>query len=207
VEVTLDGEPFAEWLDGRSLQVNPGLHEFVFHTDDGTTVSEKVMILQGDRNRRIAASVPSKKSQAASSVTQAASTHQDESDARSSQTPVPKAAPSSHGGHALSWVLGGVSVLGGGGFVLLSAWGKKDNDLLRQCAPNCQQASVDRVKQRYLTADISLGVGAAALSGALLSYALSGSRSERPAHDESAYSVDVHPTAGTGAVASFKGAF
>jgi hypothetical protein len=220
VEVTLDGKPFAEWLDGRSLQVDPGLHEFVFHTDDGATVSEKVMIVQGDRNRRIAVSVPSKESQAASSVTQAAppttaSTHEDEGDkpdrhvvrtARSSQTPPRKAASSSHG-HAVSWVLSGVSVLGGGGFVLLSAWGKKDNDLLRQCAPSCQQASVDRVKQRYLAADVSLGVGAVALSSALLIYALSGSSSEQPARNESAYSLDVHPTTGAGAVASLKGSF
>jgi len=221
VEVTLDGEPFAEWLDGRSLQVDPGLHEFVFHTDDGVTVSEKVMILQGDRNRRIAASVPSKESQVASIVTQVArpkagSTHEDGSDmpdqhvartARSSQTPPRRPAPSSHGGHAFSWVLGGVSVLGGGGFVLLSTWGKKDNELLRQCAPNCQQASVDSVKQRYLAADVSLGVGAAALGSALLIYALSGSSSEQPARNENAYSVDVHPTSGTGAVASLKGSF
>jgi hypothetical protein len=214
VEVTLDGEPFAEWLDGRSLQVNPGLHEFVFHMDDGLTVSEKVMILQGDRNRRIAASVPNKESNVAEvAPPTAASTHEDASDkpkrhlvrtARSSQTAPKEPAQSSH---ALSWVLGGVSALGGGGFVLLSAWGKKDNDLLQRCAPSCQQASVDRVKQRYLAADVSLGVGAVALSSALLIYALSGSSSERPARNESAYSLDVHPTTGAGALASFKGSF
>jgi hypothetical protein len=97
--------------------------------------------------------------------------------------------------------------LGAGGFVLLSAWGKKDNDLLKQCAPNCRQGSVDRVKERYLAADVSLGVGAAALTSALLIYALSGSRSETPAHHESAYSVDVHPTTGAGALANLKGSF
>ena len=98
-------------------------------------------------------------------------------------------------------------MLGGAGFVLLSAWGKKDNELLRQCAPSCQQASVDRVKQRYLAADVSLGVGAAAFSSALLIYALSGSNGEQPARNEKAYSLDVHPTTGTGAVASLKGSF
>ena len=220
VEVTLDGEPFAQWLDGRSLQVNPGLHEFVFHMDDGATVSKKVMILQGDRNRRIAASVPSKDSQAASSAPEAAAsaaaaTHEDKSEApephfvrtaNAPPTPPRKTAPASHG-HTASWVLGGVSVLGAGGFVLLSAWGKKDNDLLKQCAPNCRQSSVDRVKERYLAADVSLGVGAAALTSALLIYALSGPRSEAPAHHESAYSVDVHPTTGAGALANFKGSF
>jgi len=220
VEVTLDGEPFVARLDGHSLQVNPGLHEFVFRTDDGVAVSEKVMILQGDRNRRIAASIPSKESQGTSSVSpvarpSAASAHEDRSEppephlvrpAKSAQPPPRKTAPSADG-HAVSWALGGVSVLGAGGFVLLSAWGKKDNDLLQQCAPSCQQASVDRVKQRYLAADVSLGVGAAALSGALLIYALSGSHSERPARSASAYSMDVHPTTGTGAVASLKGAF
>jgi hypothetical protein len=220
VKVTLDGEPFVERLDGHSLQVNPGFHEFVFTTDDGVAVSEKVMILQGDRNRRIAALVPSNEAQSGSNVTavgrpNAASAHESTSDApephvvptrSSAQVPPRKASPPSDG-HAASWVLGGISALGAGGFVLLSSWGKKDNDLLQQCAPNCQQASVDRVKQRYLAADVSLGVGAAALSGALLLYALSGSHSERPAQSASAYSMDVHPTTGTGAVASLKGAF
>jgi hypothetical protein len=216
VQVTLDGEPFCSSLDGRALQVDPGMHEFVFTTDKGLTATEKVLILQGDRNRRIGVSLgkhretadvgdPALPAEGAQDKTAGeAAPEADHHPSNAPAEPPAEAAPKK-GVPALSWVLGGVGVLGGGGYVLLSTWGKKDNEALRQCAPSCAQSSVDRVKQRYLAADISLGVGVAALGSALVVYALRGPREESvPA--QQAYAVDVHPTT-AGAVASFSGSF
>jgi hypothetical protein len=228
VQVTLDGEPFASGLDGRSLQVDPGPHEFVFTTKNGVLATEKVLILQGDRNRRILASLPRKpRAEADADValpTETETTHDEATDLAphaltrqpsSAPTEPPKEEPHSKGVPALSWVLGGVAVLGGGSYAVFSSWGKKDNQVLQeQCAPACQQSSVDRVKQRFLVADISLGVGVAALGGAFLAYALRGS-SEEPSPEmrqagkrpeRAALAVDVHPTQ-AGAVASFSGSF
>jgi hypothetical protein len=226
VEVTLDGEPFASGLDGRSLQVDPGPHEFVFSTKNGVLATEKVLILQGDRNRRILASLPRKPRADADAALPAETetTHDDATDGAPHDltrglnrelTEPPNETAHSNGVPALSWVLGGVAVLGGGGYAVFSTWGKKDNQVLQeQCAPACQQSSVDRVKQRFLVADISLGVGAAALGGALLAYALRGS-SEEPSPEtrqagkrpeRAAYAVDVHATQ-AGAVASLSGSF
>lgn len=217
VQVTLDGQPFASSLDGRALQVDPGMHEFTFTTQSGTSVTEKALIMQGDRNRRIAVTMPSKHPAADSAPLVEAEPEAGHADATEAPAPAtadhasasrepPNPAAPPKGVPALSWLLSGVGVLGGAGYVVFSSWGKKDNDALRrQCAPNCDPASVSQVKQRYLMADISLGVGIAGLGGAILVYALRGSTEEATA-TQKAYSVGVHPTR-SGAVASFSGAF
>ena len=49
------------------------------------------------------------------------------------------------------------------GYGVLTVWGRGDNDQLAKCTPNCPQASVDHIHNLYLAADISLGVGVAAV--------------------------------------------
>jgi hypothetical protein len=191
----------------------------VFTTDRGLSATEKVLILQGERNRRLAVTLPGKHHEEAEAKDEAEAAEADPSHDETTDEPSPKRAhrPSrapteppaeaahSEGVPALSWVLGGVGLLAGGGYVLFSTWGRKDDQILQQrCAPTCQQSSVDHVEQRYLVADISLGVGVAALGSALLVYALRGSTEE--SHGQQAYAVEVHPTA-TGALASVTGSF
>jgi hypothetical protein len=204
VKVTMDGESLTSRLDGRALPVDPGFHEFVFTSEDGISVTKKLMILQGQHNRPVMVSLKSPAGKPAP-VAQTGD-YAPASGERTDTTAPPE--PKQQGSRsvpAISWVLGGVSALGGAGYVVFSRWGKKDNDMLRQCAPACQQSSVDHVKQRYLVADVSLGVGIAALSGAILAYALN-KPSKEVSPDQQAYRVVVHPTT-AGAVASFSGAF
>jgi hypothetical protein len=62
VEVKMDGEVLTSHLDGHALRVDPGAHEFAFSTANaGVFSTQKLMILQGQRNRQIAASLPSPK--------------------------------------------------------------------------------------------------------------------------------------------------
>ena len=236
VRVTVDGDALVSRIDGRSVRVDPGMHEFVFHGADGVTVSEKVMVLQGDHNRRIGVSLaPPKSAKAPVALPVAvpvveppavAPKDTAEPGVGAEAVPTPKltqhreapaepvpAAParesSSKGIPVASWVLGGVGVLGVGGFILLSANGRSDNNSLAQscgATGSCQQSSVDHIKRNYVIADVSLGVGIAALGGAVLAYALSGpSQKERPA-EEQAYRVHVQPTH-SGAVAAISGSF
>jgi hypothetical protein len=53
VQVTMDGEVLTSRLDGRALPVDPGLHEFSFSIDGGVIATQKVMIVQGQRNQPI----------------------------------------------------------------------------------------------------------------------------------------------------------
>jgi hypothetical protein len=216
VKVTLDGESFLPRIDGRSLRVNPGMHEFVFTGSDGVSATEKVMVLQGDRNRRIAVTLSGKHAEKAKPVEAPV----DEPEAkpirksRPEPEPEPETAPTtqesrSKGIPAGSWVLGGLSAVGVGGFVLFSHWGRKTNDTLsKSCGAtgSCQQASVDHVKRDYLLADISLGAGVAALAGAVLAYAVSGPSKREHTPEQQAYRVNVQPTP-SGAVASLSGSF
>jgi hypothetical protein len=52
VRVTVDGQPFADKLDGSGLQVDPGEHRFAFDDADGHTHAERTVVVhEGDRNR------------------------------------------------------------------------------------------------------------------------------------------------------------
>ena len=109
---------------------------------------------------------------------------------------------------ATSWVLTGVGAIGLGGGLLFNTWGRRDNDLLAKTCGKvnaCLQSSVNHVKRNYVIADISAGVGVAALAGEVLTYAFSGPSKETLAAQQ-AYRVNVEPVH-SGAVASVSGSF
>jgi hypothetical protein len=62
------------------------------------------------------------------------------------------------------YLLAGVGLAGLGGAALLTYWGRKDNQLLSSCSPNCSKKSVDHIKGLYLASNIAAGVGAVALA-------------------------------------------
>ena len=106
----------------------------------------------------------------------------------------------------LPFVIGGVGLAGLGVGALLTVWGRKDNDSLAQCTPNCPLDSVDHINRLYTIADISYGVGAAALGVSAILFATSGSTAKEKAPAKSAYMVDVKPTP-NGAFATVSGRF
>ncbi len=57
VEVQVDGERLASSLDGHSFIMNPGPHEFSFSKDGHIFATQSLLIVQGQRNRLIAASL------------------------------------------------------------------------------------------------------------------------------------------------------
>jgi len=109
--------------------------------------------------------------------------------------------------HALAYSLTGIGVAGLAGFGLITYWGRKDNDLLGACTPNCAQSSEDHIKRLYLIADVSLGVGVAALAGAYWAFAHArGESLKEESATEAAYMFGVQPTA-AGAVGTVSGTF
>jgi hypothetical protein len=228
VEVKMDGEVLTAQIDGRALPIDPGLHEFSFSTDAGVFSTQKLMILQGQRNRLISASLhapgrPARKKKAVYAA--ADDPFAAESTARSraaavgdgaaaGETPgldlVAHGAPVRSGPSKVTYVLGGLGLAGLGSAALLTYWGRKDNDLLGQCATStttCPPSSVAHIKRLYLGADISLGVGAAALGAAYWVYALTRPGHQAAAGRESSVAMfDVQPTP-SGAVATVSGSF
>src|SRR6202011_4498491 len=57
VQVRVDGKILTSTLDGKALPVEAGLHEYTFATDRGVFATEKVMIAEGEQNRKIEVSM------------------------------------------------------------------------------------------------------------------------------------------------------
>jgi hypothetical protein len=94
-------------------------------------------------------------------------------------------------------------------FGLLTYWGRQDDQLLvRDCSPDCKPESIDHVRNLYLGAKISLGVGLAALGAAAIVAISNGSSGERDVASSKprGYALDVRPSA-SGAVAAVSGSF
>jgi hypothetical protein len=65
-----------------------------------------------------------------------------------------------------SWVLGGLGVVGIGTFAVLRVEAGRELDSLQECSPACDPAKSEPGRHLALGADISLGIGVAALAGA-----------------------------------------
>ncbi|MDP9034494.1 MAG: hypothetical protein M3O50_06775 [Myxococcota bacterium] len=115
-------------------------------------------------------------------------------------------APAVHRPSSFAYVFGGLGVAALGAGVLTTIWGRKDNDALAQCKPNCRQSSVDHVQTMYVVSDVSLGVGVAALAAATWLFLRRPSSTADEPKAGASTSFDVQPTR-QGAVASVSGAF
>jgi hypothetical protein len=111
-----------------------------------------------------------------------------------------------HGASKMTYVLAAAGLAGIGGYGLLTYWGRKDNDNLGSCSPGCGQGQIDHIRRVYLGADVSLGVGVAALGAAYWVYAVTRAPKEEQASTQEAYRMDVQPSR-AGAVATFSGSF
>ena len=52
VKVSLDGQPLVEKLDGKAIEVDPGEHTFHFETPGQPPVDKRLLIVEGEKNRR-----------------------------------------------------------------------------------------------------------------------------------------------------------
>ena len=224
VEVRIDGQLLTSRLDGVSLEVDPGLHEFSFQTSQGVVHTQRLMIVTGQRNRLVpvqlgsaqARPMPPTAAAVAAAPLGAGTATPETPNAASEEAPLTMQASTSQSTpidgagpkhSVIPYVLGGVGVAAVGTSLLLANWGSKDNELLDRCAPNCEPSSVDHVKALYLAADISLGVGIVAIAGATWVF-VSELNEGRPVAPQAtaAYHLDVRPVA-SGAVAQLGGTF
>ncbi len=218
VQVAVDGQALTSLLDGRGLTVDPGLRELTFSTDRGVFHTEKLMIVEGQRNRLISVASQLPPSGAALPLGAPPVAAPAAPAADAAQAPSPKVLPSARRAdpsdasmHARSgrsvwpYIIGGAGVAAVGTSFLFAHWGREDNLLLDRCAPNCKQESVDHVGNMFIVADVTLGVGVLALGAATWLY-LADSGGDEKSPSEQAYSFDLRPTP-SGGYASVRGAF
>jgi hypothetical protein len=207
VQVKMDGELLTSRLDGQPLLVDPGMHEFSFSTESGVFATEKIMIVQGEHNRRISASLHSadkgeqkEEQKEATAPPAPPASHVETKPAPETPAPdksrhetapqvVEPEGPSAGASPALPWVLAGAGLAG--------------------VAAGASMVLVGNANGSSPAADAaigsSVGVGVAALVVATWVFA-----SPRPAGEKgatlAAYVLDVRPTP-SGAFASVSGAF
>jgi len=141
---TLDGDPFADTLDGRAVAVDPGSHDLRCEAE-GTAVQTRIVVAEGLKNQPFyvtfgAGPVPVER-------------------------PLPR--PAARGLPTATWVLGGVAVLGAISFTAFAVGGRQ----IQACAPDCTRPQVDDLRRDYLVADVSWITGLVA-AGAALYFAL-----------------------------------
>lgn len=192
VRVSIDGEVVTERIDGRSIPVDPGLHEFKFEVAGREPVIVRSLAVEGNKNAVITAEFPPV-------------VEETPPPAAPESPPVMSVTTTKQRPPVLAFVIGGVGVLGVGAGVALRVLGAREySDLEKECKPNCASSEVDRVKLKYTLSDVAFGVGGAAIVTAGVMLLLNGGSSE----PEQQTGVTVAPTLrGTGATALWTGRF
>jgi hypothetical protein len=143
------GEVLAPKLDGRAISIDPGPRRLRFERAGLPPVEEEIIVREGEKNRPVDILL--------GPAPEPAQTPEPPS-------PPPDAARGEFRIPVASWILGGVALVGAGGFVYFGLGAKQDVDAMRSsCAPFCDPARVDAAKRDALLANISFGLGAAAL--------------------------------------------
>lgn len=140
VKVTVDDELLTEKLDGRAMPIDPGAHRLRVEKAGRPAVERQIVIVEGERNRKIAVTLPSLETEL--------------------ERPIPMA----------TWVFGGVSVVGFAVGTIFLVSGLSKNSDLDECKPNCAADDVDAMVRDLAIGDIGLTVGVVSAAAALTIY-------------------------------------
>lgn len=152
VSVTLDDRPLA--LDGRPLPLDPGTHVLAVQAREGSADQRSFLVAEREQGRLIVVELPAR-----------SPPHTEAPHVAPKPIPKPIASLSVP---VMSWVLGGLGVIGVGAFTVLRVDVANElHALERTCSPHCSADQRDNAKREALVADISLGVGIAALAGGI----------------------------------------
>ncbi|HLK35952.1 MAG TPA: hypothetical protein VKU41_04315 [Polyangiaceae bacterium] len=143
----VDGAPVVQGLDGKALEIDPGVHKFRFEAA-GASVEQLVVIREGEKNRAITATLG----------TARAAPPPDAPSGGVPARPSPRPSP-------WTWALGGggLVALGLGAYLELSV-NADAASLAESCGHNCAHSQVDPlVLEQQVLGPIAFAVGAVAL--------------------------------------------
>ena len=184
VKVYVDGALVLERLNGKALDLNPGSHDVRVVLEPYAPHEEALVVTEGDKFRIVEVKF----------VTPLVAAGDPGVPQRKMHRPIPVS----------TYVFGGVGVAA---LISGAIWGTSSymlkKDLEHDCAPFCQEESVDVLRQRSMIADISWGVSAVSLSVAGILYLL---RPEVPVESSVEVGVtwlDDHGALGTVSIPTF----
>ena len=162
VSVFLDGTELSERAPTAAIDVDPGDHVVRCVRTGFIPVEQTVRVSEGERGDEVDCRL-------AQATPTAPDAGRAKGDPRIFQPLSP--APSQRGPLPwIVWPLGGLGVAGVGTFTYFGLEGKAEENSLRAkktgCAPTCSPAQLEPVETKFLVANVSLGIGIAALAAA-----------------------------------------
>lgn len=174
VTVSIDGEVFAQSLDGRALPVDPGTYEIVFARPGAAPIAVRETFREGEKLRIVRVTVPSP-------------TEPAPAPRRSDARDAPETADGPARRSVAGWTIPlGIAAVGLGSLgVALGervAFDRQVDDLRASCAPDCTSGQRDDLSSTLVRSNVALGVGVGALVVAIASWvAFSPPSGPRPA--------------------------
>jgi hypothetical protein len=196
VSVKIDGDELAEALDGKAVPVDPGSHTFTFESAEHGTKELTYIVKEGQ------------KSQSVEVVFTAPETGGGGGDTGGDTGGGTISTDDASGKKTIGYVLLGVGAVGIGGFAYFGLTANSEKDSL-ECADTktCSDDDLSPIRQKYLFADISLGVGLVSLAVGTYLLVTAGSKPAAAPTEESArVRFDVVP-ARSGGYAALSGVF
>lgn len=160
----VDGASAAARLDGHPIVLDPGEHALRVRVADGRSAEMRIAIREGETGRRVQLAIPPRAvlpldSSARESVVRLLPAV--------GSVPI-EGAPRRDAVHWPAIGLGAIAVAGLGTFTIFGLRGYREQiELETRCAPACSPGSDHAMRTDYLVADIALGMGLAALGGAI----------------------------------------
>jgi hypothetical protein len=149
------------------LPLDPGTHALEVEAHDGAPLERSFLIAEREQGRLLVVDLPARAVEP--EVRELRELRELPTRRIVPEAPIvprPKPAADSFSVPTLAWVLGGVGVAGIATFsVLRIQLGNQLSELERTCSPNCTDQQRDDGKHKAMIADITLGVGIAALAG------------------------------------------
>ncbi len=146
VRVSVDGQPATD-MSTRAVRLDPGQHTFVFRQSGSADQEQQVILRDGEKNRQVVATF---------GVLPGA--------------PMPRLHPGTDRPiPAGAWVAGGLGAVGLVAFAVFGTLGVAQR-AANHCDTGCAQAEASAVDSKYLVANVSLGLGVAALAVATVLY-------------------------------------
>ncbi len=154
VRVIVDGTEVADRLDGRAIEIDPGQHLVRLEAADSWVVEESLIAREGEKARPLMVTLRPK--------------HRDEQ-VTPSPSPAPPPEHERKDASWAPWLSGGVAVVALGVFTGFGIAGiSQRSDLLASCNNSCSAADKDSVDQKFLVADLALGVAAIATAATVI---------------------------------------
>jgi hypothetical protein len=165
VKTSIDGRVVK--LDGKPIPLDPGEHVVSVETPEGWRRDQKVLIVVREKSRLLTIQV-APKGPAEPGPSPAPTEKPVATPVAGGETPTP--APATQGGiPAGAFVVGGVGVAALGSALYFGLTARSEYDTLKHdCSPKCTPDQSEAAHRKAVIADVSLGVGVAAIAGGVL---------------------------------------